>query len=147
MSESECLPSAAPIYARLADELCLLIGNGQLRPGERLPSVRRLSRQKQVSATTAIAALRSLETRGLVEARPQSGYFVRSRGAPTEEPAMTRPSGAARIVGVDNLMVRMIDAALNPNIAPLGTAAEIRATSSGVRATRNAPRFSSNRFL
>jgi DNA-binding transcriptional MocR family regulator len=122
MTETETL-SSAPIYTQLADELCLLIGNGQLLPGERLPSVRRLSRQKRVSATTAIAALRSLESRGLVEARPQSGYFVRARGKPSAEPAMTRPPAAPKTVGVDNLMVRMIDAALDPAIAPLGTAA------------------------
>ena len=122
MSESDYL-SAPPIYTRLADELCEQIGNGQLRPGERLPSVRRLSQQKRVSATTAIAALRSLESRGLVEARPQSGYFVRPRSAATGELAMSRPPAAAKTVGVDDLMVRMIDAALNPDIAPLGTAA------------------------
>src|ERR1700756_603410 len=119
MNDSEGL-SSAPIYTRLADELCLLIGNGQLQPGERLPSVRRLSRQKKVSATTAIAALRSLETRGLVEARPQSGYFVRARGRHSAEPAMTRPPAAAKTVGIDNLMVRMLDASLDPSIAPLG---------------------------
>jgi DNA-binding transcriptional MocR family regulator len=122
MSQAESLP-AAPIYARLADELGALIGNGQLRAGERLPSVRRLSRQKRISATTAVAALRSLESRGLVEARPQSGYFVKARAPQTREPAITRPPGAARLVGVDNLMVRMIDAAQNPDIAPLGAAA------------------------
>lgn len=115
--------SATPIYSRLADELHQLIGNGQLQPGERLPSVRRLSQQKRVSATTAIAALRSLETRGLVEARPQSGYFVRGRPAASGEPAMTRPPASARTVGIDNLMVRMIDASLDPAVAPLGTAA------------------------
>jgi DNA-binding transcriptional MocR family regulator len=122
MTETDSL-NAGPIYSRLADELCLLIGNGQLRPGERLPSVRRLSRQKQVSATTAIAALRSLESRGLVEARPQSGYFVRSRAVGSPEPAMTRPPATAKTVGIDNLMVRMIDAGLDPAAAPLGTAA------------------------
>lgn len=122
MDDPETL-SSAPIYTRLADELCLLIGNGQLRPGERLPSVRRLSRQKRVSATTAIAALRSLESRGLVEARPQSGYFVRARARASAEPAMTRPPAAPKTVGVDNLMVRMLDAAFDPAIAPLGGAA------------------------
>ena len=122
-TESAIEGLSAPIYSRLADELGLLIGNGQLGPGERLPSVRRLSRQKQVSATTAIAALRSLESRGLVEARPQSGYFVRARAARSAEPAMTRPSAAPKAVGVDNVMVRMLDAALNPDIAQFGTAA------------------------
>jgi DNA-binding transcriptional MocR family regulator len=114
---------SAPIYERLAEQLGSLIGSGQLRPGERLPSVRRLSQQNKVSATTAVAALRFLESRGLAEARPQSGYFVRSAAPRPQEPAMTRPPAAARAVGVDNLMVRLLDAALDPRLAPLGTAA------------------------
>lgn len=122
MRDPESLATAEPIYARLAEELSELIGNGQLRPGERLPSVRRLSSQKRVSATTAIAALRSLESRGLAEARPQSGYFVRAAALRVEEPAMTRPSAAAKAVGIDNVMVRLLDASLDPGIAPLGTA-------------------------
>ena len=122
---NEALPSTSnfPMYARLAEELGSLIGSGQLRPGERLPSVRRLSQQKRVSATTAIAALRSLESRGLAEARPQSGYFVRSAAPRPQEPAMTRPPASARAVGVDNPMVRLLDAALDPKLAPRGTAA------------------------
>ena len=50
-----------PIYQRLAEEFSSLIQHGQLKPGERLPSVRRLATQRQVSISTALQSLRALE--------------------------------------------------------------------------------------
>jgi hypothetical protein len=64
-------------YERLAEDLRGIIVAGNLRPGERLPSVRRLARERHLSVSTVLQALHQLEDRGLVEARPQSGYFVR----------------------------------------------------------------------
>jgi len=66
-----------PIYRQLACEFSSVIQRGQLKPGERLPSVRRLAIQRHVSISTALQTLRTLENSGLIEARPQSGYFVR----------------------------------------------------------------------
>jgi DNA-binding GntR family transcriptional regulator len=56
----ETTNDSRPIYVRLADELSELLETGQLKAGDRLPSVRRLVAQKGVSATTAIAALRAM---------------------------------------------------------------------------------------
>ena len=67
-----------PRYQRIADDIMASIANGALTGGARLPSVRTLARQRRVSAVTAIAALRQLEQRGVIESRPQSGFFVRS---------------------------------------------------------------------
>ena len=64
-------------YEQLADELAGMIAERILRPGDRLPSVRRLAREKKLSISTVVQALRQLEERGQVEARPQSGFFVR----------------------------------------------------------------------
>jgi DNA-binding transcriptional MocR family regulator len=111
-----------PIYVRLADELSELLVTGQLKDGDRLPSVRRLVVQKGVSATTAVAALRALEQRGFAVARPQSGYFARPRRVDADEPATTRPPPAPHTVGIDSIMVQVIDARQNPLIASLGTA-------------------------
>ena len=57
-------------YEKLAAELEGMIAGGVLRHGERLPSVRRLSVERRLSVTTVVQALRQLEDRGLVEARP-----------------------------------------------------------------------------
>lgn len=51
---------------------------GTYRPGERVPSVRSLSRQMQVSISTAVKAYFHLENMGLIEARPQSATMSAS---------------------------------------------------------------------
>ena len=63
-------------YEKLAGELAGMIADGVLACGDRLPPVRRLAEERRLSVSTVVQALRQLEDRGLVEARPQSGYFV-----------------------------------------------------------------------
>ncbi|HEX7681946.1 MAG TPA: PLP-dependent aminotransferase family protein [Trinickia sp.] len=69
----------APLYRRLAQRLWDGIEQAAMGEGARLPSVRTLAAQHGVSLTTALQALRWLETRGHIEARPRSGYFVAKR--------------------------------------------------------------------
>lgn len=64
------------LYEQLAESLEQRIRDGHLRPGERLPSVRQACAQAQVSAATVFQAYYLLESRGLIEARPRSGYYV-----------------------------------------------------------------------
>src|SRR6187551_60992 len=90
----------SPLYLRVAADLAALIDGGQLAPAQRVPSVRELARQRGISLTTAVASLRSLEQRGLIEARPQSGYFVARRSARLAEPTQARLPRAARLVGM-----------------------------------------------
>ena len=111
-----------PIYQRLAEEFSSLIQRGQLKPGERLPSVRRLASQRQVSISTALQSLRALENCGLVEARPQSGYFVRQPTRRLEEPIISRPPRTPGYVGITGMVTRVREAAQNPKIVALGTA-------------------------
>lgn len=68
-----------PLYRRLARRLWDGIDQAAMGEGERLPSVRTLAAQHGVSLTTALQALRWLETSGHIEARPRSGYFVAKR--------------------------------------------------------------------
>ncbi|MEP7312233.1 MAG: GntR family transcriptional regulator, partial [Pseudomonadota bacterium] len=110
------------LYLRVAGELAAMISGGQLGPQERVPSVRSLARQRRISATTAIASLRSLERRGLIEARPQSGYFVARRRPQLAEPAQARVSRVVRAVGVKALLARLQDASLDPQVVRLGQA-------------------------
>lgn len=118
-------PSRALRYELLADELSGMIAGRILRPGERLPSVRRLSQEKKLSISTVLQALRELEERGQVEARPQSGFFVRlpSPNRNLELKPQTR-HGLARPVAV-NISSRLEGVlALNnrSEMAPLGAA-------------------------
>lgn len=70
------------LYESLANEIEGLIKTNVIRPGERLPSVRKLATQHQISISTVTQAMRLLQDRGLVEVRPQAGYYVRPRPRP-----------------------------------------------------------------
>ena len=84
------------LYQALADELHGAIGDGRLPAGSRLPSVRETARNRSLSINTVLAAYRHLEARGQVEARPQSGYFVRSRLPAPPPPALSLKPAPAR---------------------------------------------------
>ena len=65
------------LYERCANEIAEMIRSGMLRPGDRLPSVRAASAARGLSRSTVFEAYYSLEARGLIEARPRSGYYVK----------------------------------------------------------------------
>src|SRR5881394_3716482 len=84
-----------PLYSQVANKIGQLIEGGVLRAGDRIPSVR-ASRQHKVSITTAVQAYLALENRGLIEAQPKSGFFVRiQRHYDLGEPKTSRPSSGA----------------------------------------------------
>lgn len=113
----------AYLYERVVDKIAKLVHQGTLRPGERIPSVRRLSSQLGVSISTVLQAYLVLENRGLIEARPQSGYYVRFRFRELPpEPTTSDPYPSATLVGVNELVSKVFQAARNPDIVPLGAA-------------------------
>lgn len=74
-------------YEQIANQLENSILNNILKVGEKLPSVRLLSKQQHVSPSTIFKAYYQLEAKGLIEARPKSGYYVRFRHAERPAPA------------------------------------------------------------
>jgi len=111
------------LYRALVDKIAHLIDDGILRSGDRLPSLRHISRQENVSVTTALQAYGILESRGYIHARPQSGYYVRVRDTSLPpEPAVSTPDGRTTRVGVGNLVASVLRSSLDPGIIPLGTA-------------------------
>src|SRR5437867_392814 len=109
------------LYKQLALRISELIEHGTLRAGERVPSVRKCSRQQNVSVATVMQAYRLLEDRGIIEARPQSGYYVRARRwVPPPEPAMSRPALRPVNVQVSDLILQVVKAARDPNLVRLG---------------------------
>jgi DNA-binding transcriptional MocR family regulator len=112
-----------PLYRRVADRVAGLISTGTLEPGHRIPSVRGLSRQLSVSVSTVLEAYRLLEDRGLVEARPQSGYYVRAQAAPGPEPAKTVTAAAPARSSVADLIYHVMGQVGRSDLVPLGAAA------------------------
>lgn len=123
MIQTIAAPKSVPLYAGLADELQVLVEQGTLRPGHRVPSVRRMALQRDVSISTVIQAYTLLENRGVLEARPQSGYYVRARlpsNAP--EPRMAKPMAKPSYVGVNDLTAEVLTYSTDPSYVPLGAA-------------------------
>ena len=89
------------LYERVAGLVAGQISSGALRVSERIPSVRSMSRSARVSVSTVVQAYTHLESLGLIEARPQSGYFVRARlrerlpEPPPRQIRSTRPRSVA----------------------------------------------------
>ncbi|HRK22295.1 MAG TPA: winged helix-turn-helix domain-containing protein, partial [Fimbriimonadaceae bacterium] len=54
-------PNGSTLYQEVAGKVRSLIADGVYRPGDRIPSVRQLSRQLKVSVTTVVDAYRLLE--------------------------------------------------------------------------------------
>lgn len=93
-----------PLYRQLAAHYLDAIRAGSLKPDDKLPSLRRLMRQHDISLSTALQLCRAMESEGWVEARERSGYFVRRPRrlamAPMDEPAADRAPDPAQYVGI-----------------------------------------------
>jgi DNA-binding transcriptional MocR family regulator len=63
-------------YRRIAATIEYQIKNDVLKIGDKLPSIRMVCREHGVSMSTALQAYYELESKGLIESRPQSGYYV-----------------------------------------------------------------------
>jgi DNA-binding transcriptional MocR family regulator len=126
---TEPRPSDGRLYDKVADHVADLVARGTLRAGQRIPSVRRLSGQLSVSIATVLEAYRRLEDRGLIEARPQSGFYVRPRhlrrlrpGQPPPEPATTRMPLEPAPVACADLVQRVTEESVQRDVVPLGAA-------------------------
>jgi DNA-binding FadR family transcriptional regulator len=70
------------LYRQIAEQLRVLMSDGEFKPGARLPAERDLARQLGVSRPSVREALIALEVEGWVEVRTGSGVFVLDRNAP-----------------------------------------------------------------
>jgi DNA-binding transcriptional MocR family regulator len=115
--------SQVPLYEKVATKLIEMIDSGTLAVGSRAPSVRALSAQLKVSISTAIAAYRFLEDHGRLEARPQSGFYVRAlRRENVAEPRMSSPPETATAVTVGDLGLLLVSEFAQPGVVALGAA-------------------------
>ena len=110
-----------PLYVRIAESLIRQMAQGALRPGDRAPSLRQLSREQRVSISTALQAYLWLESRGYLEPRPQSGFYVRTPFStlipePESEVGRVRPA----VLGADGVFASMMEAARDPGQLAFG---------------------------
>ena len=110
-------------YERYADEIASLIAGDVLRAGDRLPSVRQASRSRGISPSTVFEAYDLLEARGLIQARPRSGYYVNARRPALQaEPDTARPAAQTTHVAISDLVFDVLGMTREPDVVPLGSA-------------------------
>ncbi|GAT69946.1 gntR family transcriptional regulator [Planomonospora sphaerica] len=93
-----------PPYRRIAAEFRTRILAGDLRPGDRVPSIRQIAQRWGVAVATATKVVAALRDEGLVEAKVGAGTVVSSRASRKERsagpaappPAAARPADAPK---------------------------------------------------
>ncbi|MYV54099.1 GntR family transcriptional regulator [Streptomyces sp. SID3212] len=86
-TRSKQSPPPPPPYLRIVADIRRRVADGELAPGDRVPSTRQIAREWGVALATATKALARLGREGVVEARPRVGTVV---AGPAKEP---RPRG------------------------------------------------------
>ncbi len=108
-------------YRMVERHLMGLIESGGLPPGRRLPSLRELSARLGVGIATANHAYLEMERKGIIEARPRSGFFVRARAAALPTPtASSHAPTAPRSVNRACLIRAVLESVGNAALLPFG---------------------------
>lgn len=68
-----------PAYRQIITDIRTAIETGQLKPGERLPTIDQFCEKYEVSSTPVKTAMRILEEAGLIETWQGKGMYVRDR--------------------------------------------------------------------
>ena len=99
-----------------------LIEKGDLKPGDKAPSLRKLSKQLGVSIATVTQAYINLEDHGVLSAKPQSGFYVNALvGQIQDIDKSTGTPGRARRVRFGDLFEEVFRNANNPRMIKFGT--------------------------
>lgn len=111
-------------YEALAEEIAQSIRTGVMKLGDRLPSVRHASASRSISPSTVFEAYYLLEARGLIRARPRSGYFVTAGGKVLPpEPDISRPMhDDATVVDVSKRVFDILRSTKLRDVVPFGSA-------------------------
>jgi GntR family transcriptional regulator len=71
--------SGVPFYRQIIEQAKFAVARGDLRPGDRLPTVRQLAVDLSINPNTVIRAYRELEIEGMLDTQQGSGTFVSDR--------------------------------------------------------------------
>ncbi len=110
------------LYRKIADEMAEDIEQGIYGEGQKVPSVRMLSKQRSVSISTINQAYALLEDRGFIRSKPQSGYYVRDGISDRIAPPPMSFGGEPEDVTKSAMINRMLNACNQPSLVNLGAA-------------------------
>ncbi len=108
--------SSVPPFEQLRRQVIDAIRSGQLAPGARMPTVRRLADDLGLAANTVARAYRELEVDDVLETRGRHGSFVAASGDPSHRQAQLAAAAyaeRARHLGIaGDEALRLVAAAL-----------------------------------
>jgi len=111
--------TGVPIYVQLREQLLHAIGDGALKPGDQMPTMRQVAVTLKVDLNTVRHAYDELERAGAIRLERGRGSFVAD--AP---PKVDPPAKAAR---TDHLARRILALAAGHGVDPLALAERIAA--------------------
>ncbi len=109
-------------YEAVIRNIGVAIETGALLPGDRLPSLRAMSRKSRISISTVMKAYLDLEVEGRIEARPQSGFYVCHRFRDIPAPRVSNPELQPTRVNSFDFHFNVLNAMADTSIVPLGAA-------------------------
>jgi DNA-binding transcriptional MocR family regulator len=128
-------------YDQVSRYISELIEKGDLKPGDKAPSLRKLSKQLEMSIATITQAYVNLEDQGILTAKPQSGFYINALVNQINDiPKSASTRSQARRVRFGDLFEEVFRNANNPRITPFGTSnpsTEFMPVKSLTRATRS----------
>ena len=86
------------LYRQIADQISVLISDGEYTAGSRLPAERDLAKQLGVSRPSVREALIALEVEGLLDVRVGSGIYVSQPGKRRRSDALQGDSGPFEVI-------------------------------------------------
>ena len=75
--------SGVHVYKQIINNIYEAIGNGDLKEGDKLPTIKELSEQLQVNPNTIAKSYRELEIKGVIASKRGHGSFISAHQAET----------------------------------------------------------------
>ncbi|QUM78867.1 PLP-dependent aminotransferase family protein [Moritella sp. 5] len=109
-------------YHAVAAEIQLQIEQRIWLPGDRIPSIRKMSKIQNISPMTVLKAYELLESEGWIYAKVRSGYFVAAHLNRLAIPQPLIPQMINRSIKINEHVFEVLTACKRPDIVPLGSA-------------------------
>lgn len=110
-------------FRQVIEVIVNMVENDVLKPGDKVPSLRKMSEDQSVSISTVMQAYMELEASGMLEVKPQSGFYVSGgKIVQSEQITRTTPSIQPTKVTKSEHVQSVLHAMTDPEIIPLGCA-------------------------
>lgn len=116
------MPVQKTRYHAVAAEIQLQIEQRIWLPGDRIPSVREMSKIHGVSPMTVLKAYEILVLGGWIHAKTKSGYFVTAHHNRLPEPSQTMPQMVNRSININSHVFEVLTACKRRDVMPFGSA-------------------------